>query len=232
VKRFVKGGDEGAEAYENVRVIFISGRKAVLTIYHDDKEVEQIELQTLETTQAMHELMIDRGFTKKSENELGLLRQRRLQDEEKDAKAKQEKVDRKNLQREVMREENALKRQIEEEGLGKDSPEYIKLMQAKEKRHKEIMEKANANKHNAHTLHQEKVMSEQLRELRNGQFKGHDEEPNVGDSASSDRLDKIQKRRLQAEEYRAQNLARASLEKERKEKEPQQDAEGSLIDEL
>jgi hypothetical protein len=46
--------------------------------------------------------------------------------------------------------------------LGKHSPKYIKLMQAQEKNHKEIMERANPNKYNEHTLLQKKVVSEQL----------------------------------------------------------------------
>jgi ribosome biogenesis protein Nip4 len=201
VKRFVKGGDEGAEAYENVRVIFISGRKAVLTIYHDDKEVEQIELQTLETTHAMHELMIDRGFTKRSENELELLRQRRLQDEEKDAQKMEDRMERRKLQR----EELGLRRQAEKEGLDKDSPEFIKLMQEKEKQRKELFETVQSYRN--------------AEELRNEQLK-------VGDSTSIpvDRLAQFEKRRLQAEEFRTHRSARlpteerAYLEQERKAK--------------
>jgi hypothetical protein len=64
---FLKGGE--AEEYENVEVKYIHGRKATLYIYDDDVEIDTINLMELETRDDMHDLMVRKGFKKKSEEE-------------------------------------------------------------------------------------------------------------------------------------------------------------------
>ena len=49
---------------------FQAGKKAVLTIYHDGEEQEQVELQTIPTADEMHALMLEKGFKMKSEEEV------------------------------------------------------------------------------------------------------------------------------------------------------------------
>lgn len=64
LKSFLKGGE--AEEYENVKVTFIRGREAIMTIFEDEKEVEQVQLSKLETKADMHALFVEKGFRKKN----------------------------------------------------------------------------------------------------------------------------------------------------------------------
>ena len=75
----------GAESYEGVEVEFIHGRHAYLTIYHDGRTVEKVDLHAISTETEMHEMMIRKGFTLKSEDEIEKIRREkqplRLKDE-------------------------------------------------------------------------------------------------------------------------------------------------------
>ena len=83
LKSFVTFG--GAESYEGVEVEFIHGRHAYLTIYHDGQKVEKVDLHAIPTETEMHEMMIEKGFTLKSEDEVEKIRREkqplRLKDE-------------------------------------------------------------------------------------------------------------------------------------------------------
>jgi hypothetical protein len=68
LKQFIKYG--GAEAFQNVEVEFNRGRKAILTIHHDGDEHEQVDLQSIKTQDEMHQMMLDKGFVLKSDEEL------------------------------------------------------------------------------------------------------------------------------------------------------------------
>ena len=72
LKDFIKYG--GAESYENVQIEYSRGRKAVLTIFHDGEVHEQVELQTISTQKEMHQMMLDKGFVRKSEGEVERIR--------------------------------------------------------------------------------------------------------------------------------------------------------------
>lgn len=64
LKSFLKDGD--AKYYHHVTVKSGRGPTATLTIYHDDVPVEQIDFSSLETKEAMHRLLIEKGFQMKS----------------------------------------------------------------------------------------------------------------------------------------------------------------------
>lgn len=49
---------------------FISGRKAVLTIFNDGKELEKITLSDYNDKEKLHQLFAEKGFTKYSGEEL------------------------------------------------------------------------------------------------------------------------------------------------------------------
>jgi len=55
--------------YSGITIDWIRGKKAVLTIYDDGKEIKDIPLYTLKTRNDMHKLMIDEGFQKKTQQE-------------------------------------------------------------------------------------------------------------------------------------------------------------------
>lgn len=65
------------------------GRKAILYIYDDSgEEVEQVTLSDYKTKEEMHALMVDKGFVKRSEEEIA---ERRLQREKGRKKAEEAK---------------------------------------------------------------------------------------------------------------------------------------------
>jgi hypothetical protein len=78
LKKFVKFG--GAESFQNVEVEFVKGKKAVLTIFHDGVEKEEVTLQTMKTEEEMHQLMLDKGFVLKQEEELEELQAMRAEE--------------------------------------------------------------------------------------------------------------------------------------------------------
>lgn len=53
-----------------MEVRFISGRKAVLTIFNDGRELEKITLSDYDDKKQLHELFKQKGFDKHSESEL------------------------------------------------------------------------------------------------------------------------------------------------------------------
>jgi len=65
LKSFLKDGE--AEFYENIKVDFIPGERAVLTIFHDGIEQEAISLYEYKTKDALHRLLHDKGFVLKNE---------------------------------------------------------------------------------------------------------------------------------------------------------------------
>lgn len=93
LKRFLKDGE--AESYRNVQVTFVSGRKAVMTIYegeteHDWEEKEKIVLSDYKTQEEMHALMVEKGFQLKSEEEIEAMKlaKQKAADEEQEQKMK------------------------------------------------------------------------------------------------------------------------------------------------
>eukprot|EP00549_Striatella_unipunctata_P021515 CAMPEP_0118696926 /NCGR_PEP_ID=MMETSP0800-20121206/14165_1 /TAXON_ID=210618 ORGANISM="Striatella unipunctata, Strain CCMP2910" /NCGR_SAMPLE_ID=MMETSP0800 /ASSEMBLY_ACC=CAM_ASM_000638 /LENGTH=152 /DNA_ID=CAMNT_0006596187 /DNA_START=84 /DNA_END=542 /DNA_ORIENTATION=+ len=62
LKSFLK--DYEAQEYEGVEVEFKSGYKAIMTIYKNGLEVENITLSDYSTKEEMHKLMKEKGFKK------------------------------------------------------------------------------------------------------------------------------------------------------------------------
>ena len=77
LKDFIKYG--GAKSFRNVEIACSSGPNAcsgtdrvegLLTIYHDGKEYEQIDLASFKTQQELHQRMLTEGFLLKSDEEV------------------------------------------------------------------------------------------------------------------------------------------------------------------
>lgn len=75
LKKFLKLGH--AESYQNVEIEYIHGRKATLTIYHDEKIVETVVLSDLKNHEEMHALFVEKGFQLKPENEIEAIKAER-----------------------------------------------------------------------------------------------------------------------------------------------------------
>jgi len=65
LKSFLKDGE--AESYEDVKVTYVPGKTAILTIYKkdDNTKLEEIVLHELKTKDHMHKLFQEKGFVRK-----------------------------------------------------------------------------------------------------------------------------------------------------------------------
>jgi hypothetical protein len=79
--------------------------KAVLSIYHDGVEYEKVELQEIGTEEGMHQMMLDKGFVLKSDEEVASIK----------AKGQQSKNEIKNLREKVQEDVHQKKEAIIEE---------------------------------------------------------------------------------------------------------------------
>lgn len=64
LKNFLKGGE--VDTYEGIEVEWIFGRKAVMHIYDDGKEVEEVSLYELTTREEIVKKVEEKGFRLKS----------------------------------------------------------------------------------------------------------------------------------------------------------------------
>lgn len=77
----------GVDLYKDVEVNFISGRKAVLTIFKDGKEQEKITLSDYNDKDKLTHLFAEKGFNKYSDEELTERRKMKEEQEKQDAAA-------------------------------------------------------------------------------------------------------------------------------------------------
>lgn len=76
MKSFIKT-DREVDEYENVEVEFITGRPAILSIYEDGVFREEVSLSKIFTKVRMHEMMIEKGFRRKPNDVIELMREER-----------------------------------------------------------------------------------------------------------------------------------------------------------
>ena len=104
LKHFLQSGE--AESYENITINYIHGLKATLTIYHhehhdsDDgdtvktkKEIEKVQLTTIETNAELHELFLSKGFQLKSQEEIQSLKNQRRNEQEAEVQRKRKLIE-------------------------------------------------------------------------------------------------------------------------------------------
>jgi len=73
LKNFVRYG--GAFSFSNVDVQYQHAKRTILTIYHDGEEYEKVDLQDIPTEAEMIQLMHNKGFQLKPEEEVASIRQ-------------------------------------------------------------------------------------------------------------------------------------------------------------
>lgn len=137
LKKFVKYG--GAECFQNVEVDFQHGKKAVLTIFKNGVETEQVELQALQTFQEMHDLMLAKGFQLKAAEEVERITRDGDAAFEKDIEgrrqrqeqARQKMYNREHVKTEVQPDETDHDALPDEEQIRKDQMREWKLQQWK-----------------------------------------------------------------------------------------------------
>lgn len=131
LKRFVKFG--GAECFENVVVEFQQGKKAILTIFHDGQETEQIELQSMSTAEEMHEMMLEKGFKLKSPEEVARIQKEGHTAFEKEMEGRRKREERARERREKMKSPSAAtdrRGSLNAEGVTSTIREALKTMEA------------------------------------------------------------------------------------------------------
>jgi len=108
--------DGEAEWYHNVSVKYVGGKKAVLTIFDGDEEKEKVTLSEYKEKDEMHAMMIEKGFVKKSDEEIELVKieiEKRKAEEVAERERKRE--ERRKLQEQRRKEkEEAAKKEAEE----------------------------------------------------------------------------------------------------------------------
>lgn len=116
LKSFLKDGE--AEWYKGVEVTYIHGRKAVMTVFEDGEEKEKITLSEIKTKPEMHTMMAEKGFEKKSEEEIAdakrKLEEAKAEEEEKRRKQREDRQ-KQAEERRKQREEAEAKKKAEEE---------------------------------------------------------------------------------------------------------------------
>ena len=115
LKSFLKSGE--AESYRGVEVTYVPGRSATMTIFKDGVQQEEINLRLLKTKADMHAMMIEKGFVKKSLEELGEVKKEKKKEVLSSRQARRKE---KEAERQVLRQESEL--------LGKSSPSYGNIM--------------------------------------------------------------------------------------------------------
>lgn len=109
--------DGEAEWYEGVEVTYIHGKKAVLTISENGEEREKVTLSDLKTKEEMHEMMVEKGFVRKSDEEIEAATARRLEEnrveEEARRKRREEAMKRREEQKRKREAEEAAQKEAE-----------------------------------------------------------------------------------------------------------------------
>jgi len=108
--------DGEAEWYHNVSVKYVGGKKAVLTIFDGDEEKEKVTLSEYKEKDEMHAMMIEKGFVKKSDEEIELVK---IEIE----KRKAEEVAERERKREERRKLQERRRKEKEEAAKKEAEE-------------------------------------------------------------------------------------------------------------
>ena len=56
--------------YSGIEIEWKRGKRAIMTIFDDEKkQIEEVHLYELKTREEMHKVLMDKGFTKKTEQE-------------------------------------------------------------------------------------------------------------------------------------------------------------------
>ncbi len=85
-----------------------------MTIFHDGQEIEQVDLESIETEAEMMQMMVDKNFRRKPQELVGLIRKMGMEEKKKEdaernermeeAKRKMEAFRKKNLEEKLARE--------------------------------------------------------------------------------------------------------------------------------
>jgi septal ring factor EnvC (AmiA/AmiB activator) len=96
--------DGEAEQYEGVEVEYVHGNKAVLTIYKDGEQQEEVTLSDYPSKTEMRALMEEKGFVKKSAADIEEIEARLEAEKQEDWRKREEQWERNNKVQEQLKE--------------------------------------------------------------------------------------------------------------------------------
>lgn len=126
LKSFLKDGE--AESYEGIKVRYVHGKTAVLTIYKNGVEQERVQLHQLDNKPKLHQLFQDKGFVRKAnyQQELEERRVKAQQELQAASKVKENFLKRRRQERRERREQEKHEREV----LGKSgTPQFGTILQ-------------------------------------------------------------------------------------------------------
>lgn len=132
--------DGEAEWYRGVTLKFVHGKTAILTIKEDGVFKEEVVLHKISTKAAMHQMMLEKGFVKKTDEEIeGQNLQRKAQSTSDQKTIKLSRAERMKQTNELKalaaqekkerRERELLRKREEREILGPSAPSYSSMFQ-------------------------------------------------------------------------------------------------------
>jgi len=109
VRKFLKEFE--AEEYRNVEVEYVRGKPSVLTISDDDgNEIEEVQLFDIATNEEIHEMMINKGFERKSDVEIVEMKAKKQKEaEEEQTRLAMEREERREARSRKLQEKNGEK---------------------------------------------------------------------------------------------------------------------------
>lgn len=114
--------DFEADEYRGMTVEYQRGRRAQLSIYHDGVFHERVELEAYGNKEELHKMMVDKGFTKKTEKQIRKMRLRKTAEQRMEyRKTRDENVKRQKRRKDLNRAKKDQKGQYEEHASTADS---------------------------------------------------------------------------------------------------------------
>lgn len=113
MKSFVRYG--GAVSFENVEIEYQTGKRATLTVYHDGVEHEEVDLQDIETEAEMIQMMIDKEFRWKPNEQVANIRQVGAEAKKREEEERNDRMEEQKLRMEVYMQNKAKERQAREQ---------------------------------------------------------------------------------------------------------------------
>lgn len=116
VKEFLMSGD--MESYENVEVTWTRGKPPVMTTYLSGEQHEQIDLLEVGSTEKLHDLMKEKGFVTRPEEEVQAIKKKRQEqqmEKQRQKEKRRQELEERKRHRELERQERKRK---QEEGNG------------------------------------------------------------------------------------------------------------------
>ena len=114
VKSFLK--DFEAEEYQGVEVQYVGGKPAILSIFLDGELQEEVNLFDINNKSELHSMMVEKGFVKKSDEEIEEMKKLKIKKRDEEAARIQKAREELKAKREAERERKRKEMENEQDG--------------------------------------------------------------------------------------------------------------------